>query len=83
MSVVGPRPPIPDQTSLIDARRATGALRLRPGLTGLAQIRSYDGMPPEEKASWDATYAGRITFAGDMRIVIETLGYLRRPPPTY
>ena len=41
MSVVGPRPPLPDQSELVTLRRRNGSLLLRPGLTGLAQIRSF------------------------------------------
>ena len=44
MSVVGPRPPLLDQVELVTLRRRNGSLLLRPGLTGLAQIRSFDGM---------------------------------------
>lgn len=83
MSVVGPRPPIPTQEALVTARRANGALALRPGLTGLAQIKSYDGMPESEKAECDGRYAQRVTFAGDLVIIVRTLGYLLHRPPVY
>ncbi len=83
MSVVGPRPPIPSQEALITDRRRTGALALRPGLTGLAQIKSYDGMPEAEKAEWDGRYAARVTLAGDLRIILRTFGYLLHRPPVY
>lgn len=83
MSVVGPRPPIPTQTQLIESRRANGALAVRPGLTGLAQVSSYSGMPVEEKAGYDGQYARHITLAGDVRIVFRTFAYLAKPPPVY
>lgn len=83
MSVVGPRPPIPVQADLIARRAANGALALRPGLTGLAQVSSYDGMPEEEKAEWDGRYAGRVTFLGDVRIILRTFAYLAKRPPVY
>lgn len=83
MSLIGPRPPIPTQTQLIEARRANGALALRPGLTGLAQVNSYSGMPAEEKAMYDGQYAQQITLIADMRIVFRTFVYLRKPPPVY
>jgi O-antigen biosynthesis protein WbqP len=83
MSVVGPRPAIPSQAALIAMREARGVFRCAPGLTGLAQINSYDGMPEEEKVSWDATYCDTVSFTGDMMIILRTFGYLLKPPPTY
>lgn len=83
MSLIGPRPPIPSQENLIRLRKGNGALNCRPGLTGLAQINSYDFMSEEEKAKWDGIYANAISFKEDTKIVFKTLGYLTSPPPTY
>ncbi|GAB4076378.1 sugar transferase [Nostocoides australiense] len=83
MSVVGPRPALPSQADLLLYRTLEGSGRLRPGLTGLAQINSFDGMQPKEKATWDETYARRVTFRGDLAIVLATLRYLTKPPPRY
>ena len=83
MSLVGPRPPIPQQGELIEMRRESGALACRPGLTGWAQVNSYDGMPGAKKAAYDAEYARDLSFMGDMRILLRTFGYLRRTPPKY
>ena len=83
MSLVGPRPPIPSQEELIALRAENGALDCVPGLTGLAQVRSFDGMSVEEKARFDGDYANRITFFGDARIVLSTVVYLFKPPPVY
>jgi O-antigen biosynthesis protein WbqP len=83
MSLVGPRPPLPAQADLIRMRRENKALECRPGLTGLAQVNSYDGMPEAEKARWDGQYASHITFIGDLRLIVRTLGYLVRRPPVY
>lgn len=83
MSVVGPRPPISSQVDLIEYRRKNGALQCRPGLTGLAQVNSYDGMTAAEKAAFDGRYAENISFLGDVKIVLSTFGYLLKPPPVY
>lgn len=83
MSLVGPRPPIPTQTELVALRKANGALRVRPGLTGLAQVNSFDGMRDTEKASFDGHYAECVTFAGDAAILLLTVRYLFSPPPVY
>lgn len=83
MSLIGPRPPIPAQTRLVALRRENGALALRPGLTGWAQVNSYDFMPEEEKARFDGEYAERLSLWMDIRIVLKTLVYLTKKPPTY
>lgn len=83
MSVVGPRPAIARQAELTRLRQANRALACRPGLTGLAQVESYDGMTDDAKADFDGHYARRVTLAGDLRIIVRTLGYLAKPPPVY
>ncbi len=83
MSVVGPRPSIPSQKELIDLRRRNGSLFVRPGLTGLAQIKSYNGMTVSKKAEFDGSYADKITLLGDVRIIFGTFTYLLKPPPVY
>lgn len=83
MSIVGPRPPIPSQTELTELRRDNGALECRPGLTGLAQVSSFDGMSVPEKAAFDGQYAHKVTFWGDMSIILRTFVYLLKPPPVY
>ncbi|MEK7993854.1 MAG: sugar transferase [Planctomycetota bacterium] len=83
MSIVGPRPPLPAQRHLCELRAQNGSLACKPGLTGLAQINSYDGMPEREKAEWDGRYASSVCFLADVGIVVRTFGYLLRRPPVY
>lgn len=83
MSFVGPRPPMLTQFDLIELRRKNGALNCRPGLTGLAQIHSYNGMSVTEKASLDEKYVKKISFISDIKIIIRTFSYLLSPPPKY
>ncbi len=83
MSIVGPRPPLPIQNKLILFRRASGSLECRPGLTGLAQINSFDGMSIEQKAEFDASYAKAISLRNDVKIILKTFLYLLKPPPVY
>ena len=83
MSFIGPRPPIPSQENLIKLRRDNKALFLKPGLTGWAQVNSYDNMPEEEKARFDGEYAKRISFKMDLLILGKTAIYFTKKPPTY
>ncbi len=83
MSVVGPRPALPSQVDLINARKDLDVLFLSPGLTGLAQVNSFDGMSDKDKAEWDSKYASSVNFLGDLVIIVRTLSYLLRRPPVY
>ncbi len=83
MSLIGPRPPLASQEELIQLRQLNGSLALRPGLTGLAQINGYDGMSNFEKAKWDGRYARTLSLLGDAKILLRTVGYFAKPPPSY
>lgn len=83
MSIVGPRPPIASQVELISLRRHNRALTCRPGLTGLAQVSSFDGMTVEQKAVFDGIYAEKVNFFTDITIILRTFLYLMKPPPVY
>jgi O-antigen biosynthesis protein WbqP len=83
MSFVGPRPALVSQYDVIELRKKNGAYHIKPGLTGLAQVNSYNGMAPEEKAEWDGLYSKDISFSADLKIVMRTLEYLLKPPPVY
>lgn len=54
MSIVGPRPCLPNQTDLILARERLGVFRVRPGITGLGQLSGVDMSTPERLAEIDA-----------------------------
>lgn len=83
MSVVGFRPALARQEDLCQMRSDRGVHRVSPGLTGLAQVNSYDNMPELEKAEWDGKYASRVTFGGDIKIILRTFLYILKRPPTY
>jgi O-antigen biosynthesis protein WbqP len=83
MSIVGPRPALPTQEALCEMRQAKGVMASTPGLTGLAQINSYDDMPESEKAEWDTRYVLGISFLADLMIIFKTFRYLLKRPPVY
>lgn len=83
MSIVGPRPPILQQDELVALRKQNSAIGCRPGLTGLAQVSSFDGMTVAEKASFDGEYAKQITMYSDIKIILRTFLYLLKTPPVY
>jgi O-antigen biosynthesis protein WbqP len=73
MSLVGPRPCLPTQHELIEARRRRGVFALRPGITGLAQVRGIDMSRPEVCAANDAEYLAATDATADIRILGATL----------
>jgi O-antigen biosynthesis protein WbqP len=83
MSLIGPRPALPVQQELLKMRAARGVDRLRPGVTGLAQVNAYDGMPETEKVEWEARYAQSVSSYRDLRVVLCTFAYILRRPPVY
>jgi len=73
MSIIGPRPALWNQFDLIAERDKYGANDVRPGLTGLAQIRGRDELPIDVKAKYDGEYAQNITFVNDVKIFFGTI----------
>ena len=72
MSLVGPRPGLPNQLELTEARRRHGVFALVPGITGVAQIRGIDMSTPELLAQVDAGYDDRWSLARDLAIIWAT-----------
>ena len=72
MSLVGPRPCLPAQTELIEARRAFELHRIRPGMTGVAQAGGIDMSDPQRLAEVDATYLQKMSLLTDLDILIRT-----------
>ena len=72
MSIVGPRPLLVkylDRYSPEQHRRH----EVRPGLTGYAQVHGRNAISWEEKFRLDVQYVDKITFWGDVRILIDTV----------
>lgn len=78
MSLVGPRPLIPEERWVHEMRRRTGVDRLRPGITGLSQIRGRDILTDGEKVRIDACYARRVSLRTDVEILLQTVGNVFR-----
>jgi len=75
MSLIGPRPERPEFVELY-AQEFTSYRRrftVRPGLTGLAQVRAGYGATVEEKLRFDLSYIARMSFLVDVRIGAQTL----------
>jgi lipopolysaccharide/colanic/teichoic acid biosynthesis glycosyltransferase len=71
MSLVGPRPQAPTEVELYTAEERE-RLRVRPGLTGLWQIRAWNSLSFEDWIRYDCEYVRRRSLLLDLRILAET-----------
>ena len=76
MSLVGPRPALFNQDDLIALRREAGVDRLRPGITGWAQINGRDELPIPVKVEYDREYLDRQSPLFDLTILVKTAAKL-------
>ncbi|MHC5060942.1 MAG: sugar transferase [Planctomycetota bacterium] len=72
MSLVGPRP---ERPHFVKLHKALQGLRLavKPGLTGLAQIRNYYDLHPKHKIKYDYLYIQKRTLALNIKIMLQTI----------
>ena len=73
MSLIGPRPVIAAERELIGLRDKLGVYHIRPGMTGLAQVRGRDQVSIRRKAAYDALYVERMSFGFDAMLLLQTL----------
>lgn len=78
MSIVGPRPALFNQDDLIALRTEHGVHRLRPGLTGWAQVNGRDELPIPEKVKLDVEYLRNRSFGMDLKTIWLTVGKVLR-----
>lgn len=77
MSLVGPRPLLPQYLPRYSPRQARRH-EVRPGLTGLAQISGRNALPWDERLELDVRYVERRSIALDLRILLSTIGKVLR-----
>jgi lipopolysaccharide/colanic/teichoic acid biosynthesis glycosyltransferase len=77
MSLVGPRPLVPDEDALIIGgyRRR---LEMRPGMTGPWQAAGASRVPLQDMVRLDTEYVNNWTLAGDVRLILQTLPHVVR-----
>jgi putative colanic acid biosynthesis UDP-glucose lipid carrier transferase len=80
MSIVGPRPHMPADCERFSAivRDYAARHRVKPGITGLAQVKGYHGPTPDYESifrryQWDAFYIRNAGMWMDIRIMISTV----------
>jgi O-antigen biosynthesis protein WbqP len=72
MVFVGPRPALYNQDDLMTLRVATGVDKLKPGITGWAQINGRDDISIEKKVELEQEYMNKRSTLFDIEIIIKT-----------
>lgn len=73
MSIVGPRPQlVRDMVFMTKEQRRRH--KVAQGLTGLAQVNGRNNISWEDKLQYDQQYVRNVTFLGDLKILLKTVG---------
>ena len=72
MSLVGPRPCLPNQTELINERKKRHVFNVRPGVTGLAQVNRVNMSTPRKLARYDKIMAINLCAKLYARVILAT-----------
>lgn len=73
LTLVGPRPGLPNQPELTVARDKLGIFEVRPGITGLAQINGIDMSTPELLAQTDARMIAEMSVRNYFKYIFLTV----------
>lgn len=72
MSIIGPRPQlVRDMVFMTDGQKKRHSVK--PGLTGLAQCSGRNNMTWEKRFEYDLEYIDKISFMGDLKILVKTV----------
>jgi lipopolysaccharide/colanic/teichoic acid biosynthesis glycosyltransferase len=75
MSLIGPRPTVPEQVAVYTERQR-GRLQIRPGITGWAQVNGRAALPWGQRIELDLYYIEHRSLALDLRILARTVPLL-------
>lgn len=78
MVFVGPRPALFNQNDLIRKRTEFNIHKVKPGVTGWAQVNGRDELSIDDKVSFDHEYIKRKSLRFDMLIIIKTFSSVLR-----
>lgn len=81
MAIVGPRPFLVRDVVFM-SKEQRRRHDVRSGLTGLAQVNGRNNITWEQKVEYDLQYVSNITFSGDLKIILLTIGKVLRRSDT-
>ena len=73
MSIIGPRPWVPEQMDIFDEHTRQRRMAIRPGITGLAQILGRNNLTFRQRVSYDLRYQRNLTPRMDSLILLYTI----------
>tara|TARA_B110000483_G_scaffold242528_1_gene328668 strand:+ start:1744 stop:2304 length:561 start_codon:yes stop_codon:yes gene_type:complete len=76
LSFIGPRPALFNQDDLVILRKKYGVDKIKPGLTGWAQVNGRDSITIEEKVELEREYIKKKNVLFDLYIIILTIKVL-------
>ncbi|MFV0513652.1 MAG: sugar transferase [Jhaorihella sp.] len=76
MSLVGPRPMMPEQLAIYGD--AAPYFALRPGITGIWQVSARNDEAFACRARLDAVYCATLSLCGDLALIVRTVGVVIR-----
>ena len=72
MSIVGPRPLLPEYLDIYNGRQKKRHL-VKPGITGWAQVNGRNAISWNQKFEYDVWYVEHISFQLDLKILLKTV----------
>ena len=78
INLIGPRPGLPSQNELTAYRKLKNVFKIKPGITGLAQVLGYDMSNPKLLSKIDDLYINNKSIALDINIFIATFFHIFR-----
>lgn len=72
MSVVGPRPEIPEIVKAYNPQQKR-AISVQPGITGLSQVNGRDDLPIDRKLNYEVEYVDNLSLQLDLVILLKTI----------
>lgn len=72
MSIIGYRPLVPNEIGANEMRARLGVFKMRPGISGLAQVKGRDDVYYKNKALLDAEYVKTASVLLDLKLIFKT-----------
>jgi lipopolysaccharide/colanic/teichoic acid biosynthesis glycosyltransferase len=82
MSLVGPRPPLPEEVALYDVRQRR-RLEVKPGMTGIWQVNGRSDLGFEEMITMDLYYVQNWSLLLDCKLLLRTVAAVLRRHGAY
>ena len=73
MSIIGYRPLVPNEEKANKMRERLGVFEMRPGISGLAQVKGRDDVYYKNKALLDAEYVKKASIWLDIKLILQTV----------